>query len=833
MRKPVATLHHSGAGRTPILLAVSSVLAASLAAQAAEPALSNSALALDEVVVTAQRRSENLQTVPISIQALDAKKLSELQVTSFQDYVRYLPSLSYQTFGPGQSQVYMRGITNGGDGTHTGPAPMVGLYLDDMPVTTISENLDIHVYDMQRVEALSGPQGTLFGASSLAGTLRMITNKPEIGKFEGSVDVSGLYYTPSKDSGGKLESYVNLPVNDQAAIRLVGWAEHDPGYINVVRGSNQYFPTSGIARDNASLVKHASNTTDTAGGRAALKVNLNDRWTISPTVMAQEQTARGQYAYTPFAVTVQPTYPDNSTGAPMTLGGNGDLNIARYYPESHVDRWVTGSLVVEGKISDLDLTYSGSYIKRNVHDNQDYSDYALFYDVHYAGAPGYFGSNFVDNQGKLISPTEYVYGINRFTKLTHELRVATPTTWRLHGVAGLYAQRQSDEINYGYVTPGLAASVSVDGHPGTSWYERAFRTDRDTAVFTDWTYDISPKLSLTAGVRYFHYDNTINGYFGFGLNYPSPDYGGPYAGENICTTPINPTSPEIPCQNLDYRATKSSNTHRVNLTYKIDADRMVYGTWSTGFRPGGINRIPSTPTRPVGPFQPDYLTNFEIGTKTSWFDNRLRVNGAVFYEEWKDAQFGYSGPQGVSIFVNAAQAKSQGVEGEIHWRATEGLTLTSSFTLNNATLGTNVCKRSDLPCSASNDPNGPDPLLAPSGARLPISSKFKGNLIGRYEWSTDNIRWHSQLAGVYQTNAYASLRTSEQRVIGDLPAYGTIDAAIGGDWGSWSTEFYIQNAFDRRGDVTRYTTCVPSVCSLVNVIPIKPRLLGVDIGFKF
>src|SRR5882672_6861187 len=127
---------------------------------------------LEEVVVTAQKREENLQRVPVSIQALDSAKLDELNTTDFQSYAQYLPSLSYQTYGPGQAQLYVRGVTNGGDGLRVGSLPLVGLYLDEQPVTTIGNSLDVHVYDIARVEALSGPQGTLFGASSMAGTLR-------------------------------------------------------------------------------------------------------------------------------------------------------------------------------------------------------------------------------------------------------------------------------------------------------------------------------------------------------------------------------------------------------------------------------------------------------------------------------------------------------------------------------------------------------------------------------------------------------------------------------------------------------------------------------------
>ena len=836
MKPAASSSTHRAARLTPLVVAVSSVLAASLSAEAQQVAPSGN-LGLDEIIVTAQKRSENMQTVPISIQAIDTKKLSELQVTSFQDYVRYLPSLSAQSFGPGQSQLYMRGITNGGDGVHSGPSPMVGVYLDEMPVTTISENLDIHVYDMARVEALSGPQGTLFGANSLAGTLRLITNKPEIGLTKGAVDVTGTYFTSSNDPGGKLEGFVNLPVSDQMAVRLVGWAEHDGGYINNVRSSYQVYPTSGIRRDNANLTEKASNTVDTVGGRAALKLIVNDAWTISPTLMAQNQTVHGQYAYTPFATHAQATYADGSTGPAMTLGGTGDLNTSRYLAEVHYDRWVSGALVVEGKVGDFDITYAGGYIKRNVYDLQDYSDYTLFYDVQYAGSPGYFGNNFVDKNHKFINPGQYVYGRNHFTKQSNELRIATPTSWTLHGVLGVFSQRQSNELQYGYNVDGLTPEVSAGGQPGTLWYQHAFRTDRDTALFTDWTYDVTSKFALTAGVRFFHYDNTVNGFFGFGLGYPTyglglptdNSQGGAYNGENLCVQDgqtVDPTNKSLPCQNLNFRATKSSQTHRINATYKFNDDVMVYGTYSTGFRPGGINRIPAAPA-----FQPDYLSNYEIGIKSSWFEHRLRANLTAFYEDWKDAQFGYAGPQAVSIFVNAGKAKSQGIEGDLMWRATQGLTLSTAFTLDTATLQSDVCKfatSADKPC-----PSPGNKLLAPNGSRLPVSSKFKANAIARYEWSIGDTVWHAQTAAVYQTDAFASLRTSEQQVIGKLPAYASFDFAIGNSVGPWSTELSIQNVADRRGEVNRYTTCVPATCSLINVIPIKPRLLALDIGYKF
>jgi outer membrane receptor protein involved in Fe transport len=809
---------------TPLAVVISSVLGASMAAEAQQAP----GPGLDEVIVTAQKRSENLQAVPISIQALDTKKLAELQVASFDDYARYLPSLSIQSYGPGQSQLYVRGVSNGGDGLHLGSQPLVGLYLDEMPVTTISNNLDVHVYDMARVEALSGPQGTLFGASSMAGTMRLITNKPDPAKFEAGYDVTGEAFTKG-DVGAKVEGFVNLPINDKTAIRLVGWSEHDGGYINNVRGSSQYFPTSGVRRDNADLVEKNSNPVDTFGGRIALRFNLNDNWTITPTLQSQSQTAYGQTAYTPFAVTVTPTDSEGNPLPPMTLGGTGDLNISRYFKEINRDTWTMGTLTIEGKIADFGVTYAGGYIKRDVHNVSDYSDYALFYDALYAYNPAYYGDHYVDKNGNPISPLQSTVGVNHFTKFSHELRISLPETWKVHGVFGLFLQRQSDQLRYDYYAPLLAPVQSVSGSPGTVYLDSSHREDRDHAAFTDLTYDVTDKLALTGGIRLFHYDNTVLGFSGFGAAFPTAD--APYGGENICQTPIDPTNHDHPCYNIVSRATKSSETHRLNVTYKFTDDRMVYGTWSTGFRPGGINRLPQVP-----PYNPDYLTNFEIGTKTMWFDHRLRINAAVFLERWKDAQFGYSGPNAVTVVSNAGKAEIRGLEADIHWRVSDGLTVSSSFTLLDAKLKANVCHflSAKGDCSEPNpDTGAANEVYAPTGTRLPVSSKIKGNTIVRYEWTQGEFRNHAQLAAVYQSNVRSNLRTDEFARVGTQPGYGTIDLALGTAKNEWTAEIYVQNALDRRGEAYRYTGCVPSVCSLIDVIPIKPRLIGVSFGRRY
>ena len=246
-----------------------------------------------EIVVTAQKRSESLQNVPISIQALGTQKLDQLNISDFKGYAAQLPSVSFQSSGaPGSNVVYMRGVASGGDGNHSGSLPSVGVYLDEQPVTTIGGNLDVHIYDIARIESLSGPQGTLYGASSEAGTIRIITNKPSTAGFEGRVDAE-VNKIDHGGWGGKLEGMINAPLSDMAALRVVGFYQKDGGFIDNVLGTRTFCGgvnfdvdgnciQDGISVNNASQVKNDYNYTDTWGGRAALQIDLNDTWTATP-----------------------------------------------------------------------------------------------------------------------------------------------------------------------------------------------------------------------------------------------------------------------------------------------------------------------------------------------------------------------------------------------------------------------------------------------------------------------------------------------------------------------------------------------------------------------
>ena len=292
-----------------------------------------------EIIITATKREENLQNVPISVQAIGTRRLDQLNISNFEQYTKQLPSVSFQSAQPGVTVVYMRGVATGGDGNHSGSLPSVGSYLDEQPVTTIGGTLDIHIYDIARIESLSGPQGTLYGASSEAGTIRIITNKPELGVTAGRIDVEGNMVAHG-NAGGKIEGMINLPITNRIAFRGVAFYRHDAGYIDNVLGSRQYCGTTtydgddpigcvhnGIAFNNANLVKKNFNDQDLYGGRAALKVDLDDNWTATPTFMYQKLKSNGVFFYDP---------------------NIGDLKIDRFFPEKNKDRFWQAALTVQG-----------------------------------------------------------------------------------------------------------------------------------------------------------------------------------------------------------------------------------------------------------------------------------------------------------------------------------------------------------------------------------------------------------------------------------------------------------------------------------------------------
>ncbi len=789
---------------------------------------------LEEVVVTAQKRSEDLQKVPISLQVLSGDKLAEMQVSQFDDYAKLLPSLSFRSNGPGQTQLFFRGISssNGTVPLHAGFLPSSGMYLDDIPVTTVGGALDLHVYDIARIEALAGPQGTLYGASSLSGTLRIITNKPDPSGFSAGYDLKGDKW---KDGvgGGEIEGFVNIPLSGNAAIRLVGYYEHDGGYINNVyrQDTFQRFSPSGtpvaggpaggpdgypdyapVTINNANAVKKDANPVDSAGGRAALKVDLNDQWTITPMLIAQHQNTSGDFGYDPHF---------------------GDLNVADYYLGYNRDNWYQSVLTVEGKVSNWDLVYTGGWFERRLENLVDYSQYSIAYDAQ-AIANQYAYTRFIDSSGHLLDrPVQYTQNYDKYTKQSHEFRLSSPVDNRWRATAGLFYQRQTDNIRAGFDLPDLPVFYEVAGQQDVYYLSQMIRTDRDYAAFGESTFDVTDKLKLTGGIREFWVNNTLDGFFGFNNDGYSTSAGEALClreGNPILTTPGVYTGGDIPCVNTDKKVVEHGETHKINIQYQIDPDLMVYATWSTGFRPGGNNRLPT-----AGTYSSDTLANFELGWKTAWFDRRLRANGAVFYERWKDVQTAVQGQYGITSIVNAGDARVEGLESELEWAATEHLALSAAATgLLKMETTTVFCSPTEqgVPqksCTAAF-------VDAAPGTQLPGTPKVKANGTARYSFDVGEYKSFVQGSVEHQSSTTYSLEAT-RLFVPDTPAFTTFDLSAGTGLNNWHTEAYITNLFDKRGELGRNSECndlAYHYCLLnAHVYPVKPMQFGVKFSQKF
>jgi iron complex outermembrane recepter protein len=753
----------------------------------------------DDIFVTAQKRSENLQDVPIAITAIGTERLDELQVDQFGDYARYIPSISYQTAGPGFSNVYFRGAASGENANHSASLPSVGTYLDEQPITTTTGALDVHVFDIARVEALAGPQGTLYGASSQAGTIRIITNKPDTSGFYGEANLE-LNHVSHGEFGYTGEAFINAPLSSRAAVRLVGWYRKDAGYIDNIPGSLT-FPTSGITFTNAPFVEEDYNDVETYGARAALRIELDDNWTVTPQVMGQKQISDGTFAQE---------------------SGLGELQVQQFNAEHFEDKWFQAALTIEGKIGNFDTTYAGAYMMRQIDGASDYVDYAYFYDA-LAG----YGAYFYDNAGNFVNPNQYIISDDSFTKQSHELRFASPADKKVRLIAGLFYQRQTHHIEQNYIIDNINDNITVPGTASNIWLTQQLRVDRDYAAFGELSWDVTPHFTLTGGGRLYRYKNSLQGFFGFSAGYSSR------TGVAACFGP--PIVDDSPCTNLDKTTSATDFIHRLNATYKIGEDALVYATWSRGFRPGGINRRGTLP-----PYGADFINNYEFGFKTSWAANTVRFNGAIYQLDWDNIQLSFLGANGLTEIRNAGNARIRGAEVDLFLRPAKGLTFSFGASYNDAQITRDFCLMANADFDCTTPGNA---LLAPAGTRLPITAKFKANALARYEFPIGSAEGHFQVGVVHEGSRTSDLRLFERAILGPLDDYTTVDASAGIESGPWHIELYVKNLFDVNGAVGNGIQCVEAVCGdpggvtaigpKIYTFVTRPRMIGVRVGTKF
>ena len=712
-------------------LSMGAALALSPLAVAQDP------LRLEEVLVTAQKRSENLQDVPISINAMSSKQLEDLNIKNFEDYVLQVPSLSFTQRRPGEAQLFMRGISDGGNNNLSLQGPAVAVYLDEQPVTATGINLDVHIYDVERIEVLMGPQGTLYGAASESGNLKIITKKPQLSEFSAGFDVSAESIKHG-DNGQMVEGFVNIPISDMAALRLVAWYDKDGGYIDAVADTIT-FPLSGITRTNEDYVKDDFNEATTKGARAALRVELNDSWSATASAIYQETNTDGIWDEDPEM---------------------DDYEVGRFFKDSQDDEWTKLGLVVEGDLGFADLTYAGSYLDRDFDVYSDYSHYSI------SGAVEPYYTCYVSYFGPCVDPSIQYRNDVTMDYQTHELRLMSKQDQKLRWIVGAFYMKNETKYDTQWAVPTINPGAAVRDDLYFETDQK--RVDEEVALFGEITYDITDKLTGIVGYRWFDDKTTLKGFVGT-VWWP-----------NCCFT-FGPRPPD----NVNSKFDGSDHTEKVSLAYQLQEDVLVYATYAKGYLPGGANR-----TDQVGAtFEPDFVDSYELGWKSTLLDGRWRLNGAIYYMEWDDMQLGFFNPDIslLGLVDNVGSAESKGVEIDTSFLVTENLELSASYAYNDASLTDDYFSR-----------DGAESPDAKDGQDLPFTPDNKLTLTGRYSFDMQGYEPYAQVNYVYTDSMYNDLFLTIREKMG---SYSLTNLAFGVNRNNWNAELYVDNATDEKAEL--------------------------------
>ena len=811
---------------------------------------------IEEVVVTARKKTESLQDVPLSVSALRESALDEKGISVFEDYLLQLPSVTAGGSGPGTSTIYIRGLASTTPNLTTagvaGLAPNVSFYLDEQPLAQPGRNLDVYAADMARIEVLAGPQGTLFGASSQAGVVRMITNKPVIGETSGNVEVESRFM-PDGDSGAKVELVGNMPIGESTAARLVAYRDKKGGYIDQVAGTldvsqSARFRPAGTIRQNGlpvnssrggfqagadlsgatlnkagAIIKDDANELTYEGFRASVAHEINESWDALFTVAQQTIEADGVFF-------VDPTL--------------GDLEIQRYTEDKIEDEYDNMSLTLEGSIGDLEVVYAGAYTDRTTDQMVDYTDYLFvgqylpyyicdYYVTYTSNAPGNVPT------GTCGAPNLLVDSTTNLEVTSHEFRINADLSDTTSLTAGVfisdteltelnlfnYPTSVENDITYAanYPLTNTSATGSINNaSPG--WYSAGpfsepviffndiRRTDEQRGIFGELSFATSDTTELSIGARWYDievdFEGSANSSFGNGFgNTDQQKYGS------------NLSAQYAPGNSNGYpdKAETDGVIGKVTYSWKPNDDSMYYLTWSEGFRPGLLNR-PAGRTNSDGSYtipaaiDSDEITNYEFGWKSVLQDGQLRFNGSLFFVDVSGLQSTIFDPSIVNLFFsdNAADAEIKGVEGDFIYYTEAGLILSGAFSL----LDTEITK--------SLIPTG-DIIV---GQELAFAPGFQGNISARKEWDLEAGNtgyWQAQFT--MSDKSYSDIMAPNRA---EQDSYNLLNLRAGITNDDWFAEVYVDNATDERAEISN-----TFVFDRQRVAIIRPLTVGLRYKLKF
>ena len=884
--------------RLKISCAIAAILSGGAVAAHAADAPNGQSASPGEIIVTAERRDQSVEKVPMTLQAFTGQSLTQLNVTTLDSLLKYTPNVTYGNNGPGQGEIYMRGLSAGFRGNQSSATianfPNVAVYLDEQSMQFPARNVDIYMADMNRVEVLEGPQGTLFGGGAEAGAVRYITNKPKLDSFEGRAEASYGF-----TSGGAPNSSVNVMLNvplihDKLAVRAVIYDERQGGYIDNVPSTftrsntdlgNFYFgihPTAGLCpngqpagaaglctlpgapqANNFSIAAKDFNPTTYMGARLSALYQINDDWNVLISESLQHLDAEGLSVEYPIGSDFQPLQP---------------LQVTAFSPSYTKDKFENTAWTVNGKIGPLKALYTGGYMTRHISAQMDYANYSRTGGGMYYQCTG-GGTGWGSGAPACYSPVGYWQDTVRNTHLSQELRLSTPDDWRFRAIAGGYWEqfRVYDVMNFNYKTiascnpanlsialaGGAPCVADVRTAPGSTANDPGVRSDAtafgedtqrgydQTALFASIDYDIIPSvLTATVGTRWFHYSEfEVGSQYGTGtgcLNVPNGQCAGGLV--NI--------------DNAHDHVTYSGFKSRANITWHVTPDTLVYALYSQGFRPGGFNRSVSAVApgpgglkqflKPNG-YAPDALTNYEIGLKAQLFNHRLTVNLSAYYMMWNNVQFLFFNPTelGNTTFgVNGPKYDVKGVEAQIVARLTDHLTVQGSATYDKDTQANSPCLVDNIAgtpafgqCITQVVQTGVGlvPFQNPFGVVGSVAAfapQWQGNLRARYDWQVGDYNAFVMGGFSYTGSMYnqpATYLSGTGVLIPNTTFLRYLQPAYttyDASIGVSKDNWFVQ-LYGTNLSNSQASTFTSSAQFIKSEVPLRPRVVGLKIGASF
>ena len=726
---------------------------------------------LEDIIVTAEKRSESLEKVPLSIVAFSSESLAELGTEDFSSLAARIPGVTLNSAGPGRSSYSIRGVASVG-----GNAPTTGLYVDETPILPsggdgATASIDPDLYDLARVEVLRGPQGTLYGASSMGGTVRFITNQPNLTKTEGAVKVEG---SDTQHGGGnvRLDAMYNMPlIDERVALRIVGTYKDFSGFID--REIGVWAPNPGaqppypVSPATPNSVVRDVNTEKLYSLRTMLKIAVSDAFTITPSVWVQDLQMGGPPDY---------DVPTGQSGGPLIQAR--PFNIS----EAYSDRFVLSNVTMNYDLGWGSLLSTTSYMHRQETTPDDQTE-ALEDNI---------------PQGQFV-PSVYA-PIVTTRELTEELRLAfNPAGWALSGVTGAYFNNANRHYYVNFLTPNYAALFS--NSPSSAGYlplsdlnysQHGDYSPKQSAVFAELNYAITSRWKATAGLRWYDLQYTTVRY----------EDGWSNGGPTLSTG----------------QAKNTGFDPKAELSYQATEQQLYYLSASKGVRPGGVNTSNLAAKgcgQDYGPYQPDSLWNYEAGAKTRWLDGAVTVNAAAYYIKWSDVQQGKTLACSYQITENAGAAVVHGGELEIQGNIGAHVQLGAGVGYTKAVLA------ADAP-----------PLDGVKGQQLENVPRWNGNASAKYLFNPlPEYDGFVRADGQYVGESYPDFDRTDPATF--QRAYALLDLRSGIIHGAWEANLFVSNVFDKQAALSRFITDNYDASTRSRIFTNRPRTAGLSLQWKF